>query len=61
MRCLNKEKKKKERRRIFQSFMGKLILMYQFQSLLNEIKFKEDTKIYAYDKRCLYIYAYNRT
>ena len=35
--------------------MGKPILMYQLKSLLNEIswKFKEDTKIYAYDKRCL--------
>ena len=32
--------------------MGKPILMYQLKSLLNEIswKFKEDTKIYAYDK-----------
>ena len=32
--------------------MGKPILMYQLKSLLNEVswKFKEDTKIYAYDK-----------
>ena len=32
--------------------MGTPILMYQLKSLLNEIswKFKEDTKIYAYDK-----------
>ena len=52
MRCLNKKKEKKERKSIFQSFMGKPILMYQLKSLLNEIswKFKEATKIYAYDK-----------
>ena len=54
MRCLNLKKKEKEIKSVFQSqsFMGRPILMYQLKSLLNEIswKFKDDTKIYPYDK-----------